>query len=91
LTWAFNILNGVWLRDLYTGYKLIPTDIFKSLDIKSSGFEFEAEVTCKLLKKGIKIIEVPIANYRPRSKQQGKHIRAKDAIIGLWAIIKYRF
>jgi len=91
LTWTLNLLFGVKLSDLYTGYKLIPADIFKSLNIKSAGFEFEAEVACKLLKKGIKIAEVPIANYRPRSKRQGKHIRAKDAIIGLWAIIKYRF
>jgi glycosyltransferase involved in cell wall biosynthesis len=90
LTWAFNILNGAWLRDLYTGYKLIPADIFKSLGIKSTGFEFEAEVACKLLKKGIKILEVPIANYRPRSRQQGKHIRFKDAALGLLTIISCR-
>lgn len=90
LTWIFNILYGVRLHDLYTGYKLIPANVFKSLDIRSDGFEFEAEVACKLRKKGCKIIEIPIKNYRPRSKAQGKHIRFKDAIIGMWAIIKYR-
>jgi len=90
LTWTFNVLFGARIGDLYTGYKLIPADIFKLLNIQSAGFEFEAEVACKLLKKGVRILEVPIANYRPRSKRQGKHIRFKDAVMGLLAIIKYR-
>ena len=89
LTWAVNVLYGVWLHDLYTGYKLMPTSIMKSLDLRSFGFEFEAEVTCKLLKKGITIEEVAI-NYKPRDKAQGKHIRAWDAVRGLWVIIKIR-
>ncbi len=89
LTWAVNLLFFARLEDLYTGYKLIPANIIKSLNIQSAGFEFEAEVACKILKQGLKIKEVSI-NYLPRSKQQGKHIRFKDAIVGFWTILKYR-
>jgi glycosyltransferase involved in cell wall biosynthesis len=89
LTWSVNLLYGARLRDLYTGYKLIPSALIKGLNLQSSGFEFEAEVACKILKQGIQIKEVPI-NYMPRSKQQGKHIRFKDAVVGLWTIVKFR-
>lgn len=90
LTLTFNLLFGVWLTDLYTGYKLVPAKAMKSMNLQSTGFEFEAEISAKLRKMGIKIKEVPI-NYKPRNKEQGKHIRAKDALVGWWAIIKYRF
>jgi dolichol-phosphate mannosyltransferase len=90
LTNFFNLLFWQKLTDLYTGYKLIPTQIFKELNIKSTGFEFEAEVACKLVKKGVKLIEVPI-NYKPRNKEQGKHIRFKDALVGFWTTLKLRF
>lgn len=90
LTWFYNLLYFQNLTDLYTGYKLIPTSIFKSLNIQSTGFEFEAEVACKLAKAGVKIKEVPI-NYEPRSKSQGKHIRFIDALRGFKKILAIRF
>ncbi len=90
LTTCYNLLYGQKLTDLYTGYKLIPSHIFKTLNIQSKGFEFEAEVSCKLAKRGVIIKEVPI-NYQPRNKDQGKHIRFVDAIKGFWKIIKLRF
>ena len=90
LTAFYNLLFWQRLTDLYTGYKLIPTGLFKALNIQSTGFEFEAEVSCKLAKRGVKLLEVPI-NYKPRNKQQGKHIRALDAFWGLWKIFKLRF
>ena len=77
------------MHDLYTGYKLIPTSIIKSLNLQSAGFEFEAEVACKLAKANVKIKEVPI-QYKPRSKSQGKHIGLMDAFIGFYTIIKFR-
>ena len=88
LTGIFNVLYGVWLHDLYVGYKLFPSTAITN--IESNGFELEAELAAKLIKAGCKIIEAPI-NYKPRSHAQGKHLRPKDAIIGMWAIIKYRF
>lgn len=77
------------LTDTYTCYKLIPTKIAKNLNLKSKGFELEAEITARLLKQGTPIIEVPIS-YNPRSYEQGKKIKAKDALIGAWNFIKIR-
>ncbi len=90
LTTFFNLLYWQKLTDLYTCYKLIPGKVFKELGIKSTGFEFEAEVACKLALRGIKITEAPIG-YKPRNKEQGKHIRLIDALKGFWSIFKYRF
>ncbi len=90
LTTLYNILYFQRLTDLYTCYKLIPAKIFKQINIQSNGFEFEAEVACKLAKKDVIIKEVPI-NYQPRNKAEGKHIGLKDAIKGFWTIIKLRF
>jgi glycosyltransferase involved in cell wall biosynthesis len=87
LTWTFNLLFWQNVSDLYVGYKLIPTSIFKELGITSSGFEFEAEVACKLACRGVNIKEVPI-NYMPRSRKQGKHIGFKDAFLGLKKILE---
>ena len=89
LTWLVNLLYGAHLTDLYTGYKLFPSSVIKNIDLKSNGFEFEAEVICKVLKKGIKIKEVPI-HYQPRSLKQGKHIGLKDAFKGLLTIVKLK-
>lgn len=89
LTWTLNLLYGARLHDLYTGYKLIPSAIIKAINLEATGFEFEAEVSCKILKAGCKIIEVPI-NYKPRNKTDGKHIRFTDAIKGFWTIVKFR-
>jgi dolichol-phosphate mannosyltransferase len=90
LTVFINLIYGSKLKDVYTGYKLfnlnkIDLNLLKNL--KSTGFEFEAEVTCKILKNKNIIIEIPI-NYIPRNKEEGKHIGFKDAIIGFWTILK---
>lgn len=90
LTLLNNLLFNSKLTDTYTCYKLIPTDLIKSLGLKSNGFEIEAEMTAKILKKGIPIKEVPI-KYNPRKFKEGKKIRFKDGIIGLWTIFRYRF
>jgi glycosyltransferase involved in cell wall biosynthesis len=90
LTVFINLLSGSRLNDAYTGYKLFPAALAKSLNLESSGFEFEAELTIKILKRGIKIKETPV-HYYPRRFKAGKKIRLKDAFLGLWAIIKYSF
>jgi len=90
LTFLLNKLFKTKLTDAYTCYKLIPASVIKNIKIKSSGFEFEAEITTKILKKGIPIKEVPI-HYFPRKFKQGKKIRFKDGIIGIWTMIKYKF
>jgi dolichol-phosphate mannosyltransferase len=90
LTSVCNFLYDSHLSDIYTCYKIIPNKIMPALQISANGFEIEAEITAKLLRAKIKIIEVPIS-YHPRTFQEGKHIRARDGIIGIWTLIKNRF
>lgn len=89
ITTFCNLLFGTNLTDIYTCYKLMPVKIAKSLKIKSGGFEVEAEITAKLAKKGIKIIEIPIS-YKPRSYEQGKKIKTKDALIGAFTLLRIK-
>ncbi|MFA6355129.1 MAG: glycosyltransferase family 2 protein [Candidatus Paceibacterota bacterium] len=84
-----NILYQSNLFDIYTCYKIIPNDILKSLNLTSNRFEIEAEITAKLLRKKIPIIELPI-DYSPRKYHEGKHIRPIDGLIGIWTILKNR-
>lgn len=90
LTAATNLLYGSRLTDTYTCYKLIRADVLKIIPLQSRGFEFEAEITAKLLRVGHKIAEVPI-DYSPRSFAEGKKINWKDGARGLWTIVKNRF
>lgn len=85
-----NILFKTNLTDAYTCYKLFPLDLIRNIEINSNGFEFEAEITVKILKMGIKIKEIPI-NYYPRTFKQGKKITIKDALIGMIVILENRF
>jgi glycosyltransferase involved in cell wall biosynthesis len=90
LTDFTNLLFHSKLTDIYTCYKLLDLRLIKSLGLASSGFEFEAEVTAKILKLGITIKEVPI-NYYPRSFEEGKKIRAQDALKGFLTILYIKF
>lgn len=90
LTHFVNFLFNARLTDVYTCYKLIRAPLLKPLSLASNGFEFEAEVTGCLLRRGVIIKEVPI-RYYPRPFSQGKKIRARDGLKGLWTIIKIRF
>lgn len=90
LTLLTNMLYNTTLSDMETCYKLIPTALVKSLRLRAKRFEFEPEVTAKILKKGIRIWEVPIS-YAGREYHEGKKISWKDGIPALWTLIKYRF
>jgi len=90
LTLVTNILFGVMLTDMETCYKLIPGDFVRKLDIKSPRFDFEPEITAKILKAGLKIKEVPIS-YRGRNKLEGKKINWTDGFAALYTLIKFRF
>ncbi len=85
-----NLLYGSHLTDVYTCYKLFRASVLKKINLESNGFEFEAEVTAKLLNSGYQIQEVPI-RYYPRSFDEGKKIRFRDGIIGFWTLLKYKF
>jgi len=90
LTILANILYGSNITDEPTCYKMFDAKLLNSLDLKSKRFEFCPEVTAKVLKKGVKIYEVPI-NYRPRHVDQGKKIKLHDFFEAVWTLIKYRF
>ncbi|MCS6953793.1 MAG: glycosyltransferase family 2 protein [Bryobacterales bacterium] len=85
-TW---ILFGRWITDTLTAYKLYPASVVKSLRLRTSGFETDHEITAKLLRMGLRIVEVPIA-YFPRSREEGKKIRASDGLIAVWTLLRYR-
>ncbi|MBN1355066.1 glycosyltransferase family 2 protein [bacterium] len=90
LTFFTNLLFGSKLTDEPTCYKMFETELLKSLDIRSTGFEFCPEVTAKILARKIPVIEVPI-EYHPRSIEEGKKIRWRDGIIALRVLMKYRW
>ena len=90
LTLVTNIFFGVMLTDMETCYKLLPGDFVRKLDIRSERFDFEPEITAKILKSGLKIREVPIT-YRGRSHNEGKKISWKDGVAAIFTLIKFRF
>lgn len=86
-----SLLYGQWLTDMETCYKLFPKKALEKVKINARGFEFEPEITAKLLKNGYKIREIPIST-NPRGFNEGKKLDPlKDGIKALWALVKYRF
>lgn len=90
LTCVTNILYGSRLTDMNTCYKMFDAKLLKGSNLKSSGFDFDQEVTAKTLKKGYKITEKPIS-YTPRTFEDGKKVNWKTGLLALWTLIKYRF
>lgn len=90
LNFVVNVLYNTTLSDMETCYKIMPTKVFKSLDIQCHKFDIEPEITCKLLKKGINIYEVPIT-YVGRGFDEGKKITWRDGIDALKVIIQLRW
>lgn len=89
ITVLTNTLYGLHITDEPTGYKAFRKGIFKHIKIKSRGFEFCPEITAKVAKLGINIVEVPI-NYKPR-KPSEKKIKWHDGLWAIFYLIKYRF
>jgi glycosyltransferase involved in cell wall biosynthesis len=90
LTLTTGVLYNTTLTDMETCYKLIKKEIMDGIVIKSNRFEFEPEITAKILKRGIRIYEVPIT-YVGREYEEGKKITWRDGIGALWTLLKYRF
>jgi len=86
-----SVMYGSWLTDMETCYKLFPTNAGKKFSLKSKRFDFEPEITAKLLKAGYKIKEIPIKTT-PRDYSEGKKLRTfHDGAIAFYTLIKYRF
>jgi len=86
-----SVLYGQWITDMETCYKLFPKSALSGVTINARGFEFEPEVTAKLLKKGFKILEIPI-NVKPRGYEEGKKLNTiRDGTKAFWSLLRYRF
>ena len=84
-----NVLFNAYIADLETCFKLMPLDLLRSLRITSEGFGMEAEITGKLLARGIRPFEVPIT-YRARSREAGKKITWRDGVEAIWILSRIR-
>jgi glycosyltransferase involved in cell wall biosynthesis len=90
LTLITNILYNSILSDMETCYKVFRAEVVKDIPLRSRRFDFEPEVTAKILKRGYRIYEVPIS-YNGREWNEGKKISWRDGVIALWTLVRYRF
>jgi glycosyltransferase involved in cell wall biosynthesis len=89
VTTAANVLFNCYISDLETCFKLIPTALYRQMDIRETGFGAEAEITGKLLHRGIRPYEVPIS-YTARSRAAGKKLTWRDGVEALWILLRER-
>jgi glycosyltransferase involved in cell wall biosynthesis len=89
VTFAANLLFDAWISDLETCYKLLPLPLYRELDVRATGFGMEAELTAKLLRRGIRPYEVPIS-YAARSREAGKKLTWRDGVEALWILVRIR-
>jgi glycosyltransferase involved in cell wall biosynthesis len=90
LTLMTNLLYQTSITDMETCYKVFPRKTIQSIKIECNRFNFEPEITAKLLKRKLRILEVPIS-YAGRNFKEGKKITWRDGISALWTLAKYRF
>jgi glycosyltransferase involved in cell wall biosynthesis len=90
VTLAGNMLYNCWLSDMCCCHKLLPTDLFRQLELREGGFAVDAEIAARLLRLGVPIYEVPVA-YEARSRAEGKKLTSVDGFRVLRTLIRYRF
>jgi glycosyltransferase involved in cell wall biosynthesis len=90
LTLVTNLFFDSMLSDMEVGFKAFRTDVIKSIPLHARGFDFEPEITAKVLKRKLKLYEVPIT-YSGRDYSEGKKITWKDGLTAIWTLMKYRF
>jgi glycosyltransferase involved in cell wall biosynthesis len=90
LTWAANLLYFSRLTDILTCYKVMRAEVARSLDLRCNGFDLDAEITCRLLRDGHRIVEVPVT-YRARGNDEGKKLSPSVGWSVLRAILRVRF
>jgi len=89
VTTAANILFNCYISDLETCFKLMPRELYRSMNIRSAGFGMEAEITGKILRRGIRPYEVPIT-YAARSREAGKKLTWRDGVEAIYILIRQR-
>ena len=87
---SINLLYNRRGTDFFACYKIIPRRYMVDLPIEADSFSYDIELLCKLFRKGLKIVEIPI-HYNPRTFAEGKKIRYRDGLAVLWTILKWRF
>lgn len=91
LTFVTNILYNTILTDMETCYKVFRADVVRDIPLHAKGFEFEPEITSKVLKRGYRIYEVPIS-YNGREFEEGKKLNPwREGPKALYYLVKYRF
>ena len=90
LSFVTRLLYSRKITDMETCYKMMKKEVIKSVNLKSNSFDIEPEITAKIIKKGYRIIEIPI-NYKSRSFLEGKKIHWNDGVIAMITLLKYRF
>ena len=90
LSFMTRILYGTFLTDMETCYKAFRADFIKGITIESNRFDFEPEITAKILKKKARFREIPIS-YNARQESEGKKITWKDGVQAIFTLLKYRF
>jgi glycosyltransferase involved in cell wall biosynthesis len=90
VTLACNLLFNVYLHDIMTCQKMIRTDLFRGLELRSPGFAIEPEITARLVQKGERIFEVPV-HYRARATEEGKKLTALDGFRVVATLLRCRF
>jgi len=90
LTVISNLLTGFHITDMETCYKVMKSSILKEIKLESERFGIEPEITAKLAKKNVKLVEVPIS-YFGRAHKEGKKISWKDGFSAIYHILKFRF
>lgn len=90
LTAVTNVLYGSALTDMETCYKLMRTDVARSLRLTADGFDIEPEITARLLSGGHTIRELPV-RFDPRSRAQGKKVKWRDGVRALQVLFAERF
>ena len=84
-----NVLYNAWISDILNCFKVMPTDLFRSLDLREDGFGIDAEIPARLLRRGVVIYEVPVT-YRARKREEGKKLSARDGVRVLRTLLRCR-
>jgi glycosyltransferase involved in cell wall biosynthesis len=89
VTFACNLIYNCWLSDIMTCHKAMRTDLFRSLPLRENGFAIEPEITAQLIRRGVRIYEVPV-EYTARSREEGKKLTALDGFRVLRTLVRCR-
>jgi glycosyltransferase involved in cell wall biosynthesis len=90
LTFLTNVMYNTMLTDMETCYKVMRTEVLRSMTLRSDSFGIEPEMTAKIFKRGYRVYEIPIT-YDGRGYDEGKKISWRDGVVALWMLLKYRF